>query len=50
MDVLVKQEFWEGGVVRHRAGEVMKVTPEYLALYGVFLQRINPPKTVEKRK
>jgi hypothetical protein len=50
VEVLVKQEFWENGTQRHRAGEIMRVTAEYLALYGVFLQRLHETKTVEKRR
>jgi hypothetical protein len=46
--VLVVQEFWAGGVERHRAGEVMDVSVEFFELYRPFLKELKPRKTVEK--
>lgn len=49
MEVLVVQEFWEEGIRRRRAGEVLQVTPEYWDLYKPFLKPLKERKSVEKR-
>jgi hypothetical protein len=48
VQVLVIHEFWKDGTERHRAGEIMTVTPEFFELYRTFLKEVKPRREVTK--